>query len=388
MLPFSAIYFFIILAAFIGIVYIFRVSASKKIRFSHLLFALSALYLIFYFPKPWHIAAFIAYAYAVHVLFIHVLKVKHKLPGVIMLLLPLILIKAGIKISDYPFRLSDFISFAGVSYISFRIISVFVDTRADSKIISPVKYINYLIFIPTLLIGPIDRFARFNADAERGYHNLTQQRFLEGWKLLVLGVAYKCIGAAAIDRYWLQMFDPALKDISSMAGNMYGYYFYLFFDFAGYSSMAIGAGKMLGFDVPINFNKPFIAVNPQDFWRRFHKSLGDWLRDYFFMPFYQFFSRKKTFKPYPLMRQNISLFLTFVLMGCWNGFEKHYLLSGAVFGLYSVTHNTYIYYSKKKNRDLIFGQMHPRMIKIISVFVMFNLAAFAIYIFSGRCPLI
>ncbi|MPM19569.1 hypothetical protein SDC9_65995 [bioreactor metagenome] len=388
MLPFSAIYFFIILAVFIGIVYLFRIAALKYVIFSQLILFLSALYLIIYFPKPWHIALFVIYAYGVHVLFNHVLKLKHKLPGVLLLLLPLILIKSGIKISTYPFRFSEFISFAGVSYISFRVISVFIDTRVGSKIISPIRYFNYLVFIPTLLIGPIDRYARFNADAENGYNNLTQQRFLDGWKMLILGVAYKFVGAAAIDQYWLQLFDPATKDVLNMTANMYGYYFYLFFDFAGYSAMAIGAGKMLGFDVPINFNKPFIAVNPQDFWRRFHKTLGDWLRDYFFMPFYQFFSRKKMFKPFPLLRQNISLFLTFLLMGCWNGFEKHYILSGAVFGLYSVVHNTYVFYSKKKNRDVIFGNIHPKVTKVISVFIMFNLAAFAIYIFSGRCPLI
>ena len=91
--------------------------------------------------------------------------------------------------------------------------------------------------------------------------------------------------------------------------DMYAYYLFLFFDFAGYSLMAFGLGKMFGINVPINFNRPFISRNPQEFWLRFHKTLGDWLKDYFFIPFYKYFSTNWFFKDHRLACQNICLLI-------------------------------------------------------------------------------
>ena len=209
-----------------------------------------------------------------------------------------------------------------------------------------------------------------------------------GWHALIKGIAFKYVLAEIVERYWLHQFDAGSKEIIFMLNTMYGYYFYLFFDFAGYSFMALGIGKMLGMNVPVNFTNPFLAVNPQDFWRRFHISLGDWLKEYFFTPLYLFFTRKKSLKKYPLTRQNIALVLTFLLMGCWNGFKLNYLLSGFLFGVFSAVHNTYTVECKKRGRDIVFGNLNPQAIKIISIFVTFNLVAFALYIFSGRCPFI
>jgi membrane protein involved in D-alanine export len=236
------------------------------------------------------------------------------------------------------------------------------------------------------LIGPIDRFNRFSADLDGGYDRLNSTRFLEGWQILVFGVLHKFIIAEVINRYWLGPIDAGSKEFWVMMNSMYAYYAYLYFDFAGYSAMAVGLGKIMGIDVPINFNKPFLAVNPQDYWRRWHKSLGDWLKDYFFMPFYKAFSKWKFMKPYPLLRQNISLFLTFLLMGCWNGFKLNYILSGSIFGVYSVAHNSYVYYCRKKGKDIVFGNLSQLTVKLISIFIMINMTAVAIYVFSGRIP--
>jgi membrane protein involved in D-alanine export len=74
-------------------------------------------------------------------------------------------------------------------------------------------------------------------------------------------------------------------------------------------------------------------------------------------------------------------------MGCWNGFSKNFILSGALFGLYSAVHNTYTVQCKKQGRDLIFSGLSETSIKLISIFILFNLVAFALYIFSGRFPL-
>jgi membrane protein involved in D-alanine export len=299
----------------------------------------------------------------------------------------MLLVKFDIRFHFYPYEVNNIISFAGLSYASFRIVGYYMDKAPGEKMTDPVTYFNFLSFTPTLLIGPIDKHSRFKASQEKGFSNINYENITIGINAFVKGLAFKYIFAEITDRYWMNEFPSDSKEIIDMANNMYAYYFYLFFDFAGYSFMALGIGKMMGMNVPVNFTNPFTAVNPQDFWRRFHISLGDWLKEYFFTPLYMFFSRKKNLKKYPLTRQNIALFLTFVLMGCWNGFKFNYILSGSLFGLYSVVHNTYVVECKKKGKDIVFGNMDPRMVKFISIFIMFNLVAIALYIFSGKCPL-
>jgi membrane protein involved in D-alanine export len=205
--------------------------------------------------------------------------------------------------------------------------------------------------------------------------------FFNGLDNIIKGLLYKFILAFGISRYFL---DQLVNDGSVLfhAGTMYGYLFYLFFDFAGYSLLAIGFGQMMGIHVPMNFDKPFLAVNPKDFWKRWHATLGDWLNDYFFKPIFKELTSKKKFKP--IQRQNVALFLTFSLMGFWNGFELHFILSGMIFGLYSVIHNYYIYLCKKNGKDVFFGTLSPKWIRLISIFILFNAVAFSIYIFSGK----
>ncbi|MDF2437282.1 MAG: hypothetical protein K0Q95_1658 [Bacteroidota bacterium] len=386
MLPFSSFEFFIIMAMFIGIMAGAKFFLSNK-YYKLVQAVLNLIFLTVVYPHPYHFLLLILYAYFGTYLVSDVLKIKKKFVGIVILLLPMLLVKFDIRFHFYPYELNKIISFAGLSYASFRIIGYYMDKAPGEKMTDFITYFNFLAFTPTLLIGPIDRHARFKVSQDNGFNNINSENVIIGINAFVKGLAFKYIFAEAIDRYWMGHYPAQSKDLVDMAHNMYSYYFYLFFDFAGYSFMALGIGKLMGMNVPLNFNNPFVAVNPQDFWRRFHISLGDWLKDYFFTPLYMFFSRKKSLKKYPLTRQNIALLLTFMLMGCWNGFKFYYLLSGFLFGLYSVVHNTYVVECKKKGRDIMFGNMDPRAIKVVSIFIMFNLVAVALYIFSGKCPL-
>jgi membrane protein involved in D-alanine export len=371
------------MAFFIAIAWVCKLFCADK-QYKYILFSFNALFLVIFYPKPLHFLLLIVLSY----LLTAIIKFKRKLFGIILLLIPMLLVKLDIRFDFYPFELNNWISFAGLSYASFRIMSYYMDKSPDEKVTDFFTYFNFLAFVPTLLIGPIDRLSRFAHSQNSGFTHLNDINFLIGVDALVKGIAFKYVFAELVDRYWLHTFDASATDFLNVASNMYGYYFYLFFDFAGYSHMALGIGKMLGINMPLNFTNPFVAVNPQDFWKRFHISLGDWLKDYFFTPLYMYFSRKKSLKAYPLMRQNISLFLTFLLMGCWNGFKFNFVLSGAIFGIFSVVHNTYVTRCKQSQKDLIFGNMNANYVKIISIFIMFNLVAFALYIFSGRCPFI
>ena len=379
MLPFSSFEFFIIMAIYVAILIITKY-VVKASYYKYTLAILNLLFLTVIYPQPYHFLLLIIFSYTFTYLIADVFKLKNRLWGILLLLLPMLLVKIDIRFNFDPFKLNDIISFAGLSYASFRIMGYYMDKEPNEKIADFITYFNFLSFTPTLLIGPIERFGRFKSSQDVGYASINVENFLLGWDALVKGIMFKYIIAELIDRYWLNIFSESSKEILHMANNMYAYYFYLFFDFAGYSFMALGIGKMMGIKVPVNFTNPFVAVNPQDFWRRFHISLGDWLKDYFFTPLYMFLSRRKKLKKYPVTRQNIALIFTFLLMGCWNGFKVNYIISGFLFGLFSAVHNSYIIKCKKKGKDVFFGNMKPIYIKIISIFIMFNIVAFSLYI--------
>jgi membrane protein involved in D-alanine export len=261
------------------------------------------------------------------------------------------------------------------------VIQLYIDEGNREERVSVIDFFNFTAFVPTLLIGPIDRFARFNENVKKGYESMTSESFLDGFNDIIRGLLYKFIIAHGISVLILEQLENNDTFLFHLE-NMYSYLFYLFFDFAGYSLLAIGFSKMMGIQTPINFNKPFLAINPKDFWKRWHATLGEWLNDYFFKPIFKELTTKKRFKP--IQRQNIALFLTFTLMGFWNGFELHYILSGMLFGLFSITHNYYAYLCKKNAKDVVFGKLSPKVIQIISIFLMFNSVAFAIYLFSGK----
>lgn len=265
--------------------------------------------------------------------------------------------------------------------MTFKAIQLYIDESSKAKTVSIIDFFNFLAFVPTLLIGPIDRFARFNENVKIGYSSMTSESFIDGMNDLIKGLLYKFIIAYGIN---ILVLSHLIDDESIMyhLTTMYSYFLFLFFDFAGYSLLAIGFSKMIGINTPINFDKPFLAVNPKDFWKRWHITLGSWLNDYFFKPIFKELTTKKKYTP--IIRQNISLFLTFTLMGLWNGFEIHFIISGMLFGLFSVVHNYYVYKCRVKGKDVFFGSLNEKFIYYISLFIMFNLSAFAIYIFSGK----
>lgn len=385
MLPFSGTEFFLLM-----LIFVLLISAAKyfiaDLYYKYFLAVLNLLFLVCVFPMPMHFILLVLFSYLSIWLFSEIFKTKQKIWGIIVLLIPLLLVKFDIRFHFYPFKLNNLLSFAGLSYASFRIVGYYMDKTPGEKMPNLAGYFNFLAFTPTMLIGPIDRYNRFAASEAKGFSSINPENFIVGWNAVVKGVVFKYIIAEFIDRYWLSLYAPSSTEMLHMANTMYAYYFYLFFDFAGYSFMALGIGKMMGMNVPVNFKNPFTALNPQDFWRKFHISLGDWLRDYFFTPLYMFLTRKKRLKQYPLLRQNTAMILTFVLMGCWNGFKWNFIVSGLLFGIYSAVYNTYAVQCKKKGRDVVFGNMKPVVVKAMSIFIVFHLVAVALYVFSGRTP--
>ncbi|MBL7923972.1 MAG: hypothetical protein JNL88_07230, partial [Bacteroidia bacterium] len=260
MLPFSSSDFFILMAIFI-VLLAFAKSFIPDRLYPECLFVLNATFLIVFYPEPLLFLSFILYGYFSTWLFGKRLRLPLKIYGILALLLPLLLVKSDIRFSSYPFELNSVLSFAGLSYASFRTMSFFMDKAPGTPMPGFISYFNYLSFTPTLLIGPIDRFHHFKASQDKGFSSIRTETFITGWNDLLKGIVFKYIFAELVDRYWLNAFPSGSRELTHMANAMYAYYAYLFFDFAGYSSMAIGLGRMMGITVPVNFTNPFLAVN-------------------------------------------------------------------------------------------------------------------------------
>lgn len=384
-LPFTDFSFFCFLFLGILLLLVFKAFLWEKVAYKYVLAGINLAYICLLFTKPLQILGLILYLYFVYYFFFKISKYKKLLLPVILLTIPMLFMKTlnilPTEDSSVLHGLAVLFQIAGISFMTFKAIQLYIDESSKTTTVSFLNFFNFTAFVPTLLIGPIDRFSRFNENVKSGYEAMTTSLFLDGLNNLIRGLLYKFIIAYGISFLFL---EHLVNDNSVWfhVQNMYGYLFYLFFDFAGYSLLAIGFGNMMGIQVPVNFDKPFLAVNPKDFWKRWHITLGDWLNDYFFKPIFKELTTKKKFKP--IQRQNFALFLTFSLMGFWNGFELHFILSGMLFGVYSVVHNYYVYLGKKNGKEMFFGSLSPKTTRFLSIFIMFNVVAFSIYIFSGK----
>lgn len=270
--------------------------------------------------------------------------------------------------------------FLGISYITFRSVDVLLGVQDKLiKEIKPLQYLTFLLFFPTISSGPIDRYRRFAQDwsKERTREEIVQD--LDGGvRRIFTGFLYKFILAVLIKQYWL---DPAAAGAGFLntLSYMYAYFFYLFFDFAGYSAFAIGFSYIFGIHTPENFNSPFLSRDIRDFWNRWHMSLSFWFRDHIYNRFTFAALKGKWFKDNQTA-SSLGFMLTMGLMGVWHGLAWHYIVYGLYHGALLVITN-WLDKKYKGNRLLNDNGFFWRALSIV---ITFHLVAFSLLIFSGR----
>jgi alginate O-acetyltransferase complex protein AlgI len=222
----------------------------------------------------------------------------------------------------------DIILPIGISFYTFHTISYIVDSYR--RTIKPTRnffeFAAYVSLFSQLVAGPIVRFRQIEGDLEALGHQ-DRHRWLQ------IGVSFFCVGLVEkvlIADSLAAFVDPALSGYASlsMAGAwlaMLGYTFQLYFDFSGYSTMAVGLGYLFGLRIPQNFNSPYKALDPSDFWRRWHISLSTVLRDYLYIPLGG--NREGTLRTYR------NLMLTMLLGGLWHGAAWTFVAWGAYHGV-------------------------------------------------------
>jgi membrane protein involved in D-alanine export len=191
------------------------------------------------------------------------------------------------------------------------------------------------------------------------------------------GFLYKFILAALIKRYWLDRVASE-ESVGALVGYMYGYSFYLFFDFAGYSAFAIAFSYLLGIHTPENFDRPFLARNIRDFWNRWHITLSFWFRDHVYMRFLLAVRRGRW-----IANRNLAAvcayFLSFGLMGLWHGIEPQFILYGLYMAALLSGFHVLSEWSKSRN----WPTNHP-LWRAGAIFTTFQFVCFGLLIFSGR----
>jgi alginate O-acetyltransferase complex protein AlgI len=214
----------------------------------------------------------------------------------------------------------------GISFYTFQSLSYTIDVYRRE--IEPtrrfVDFAAYVALFPQLVAGPIVRFSQL-ATALRERRE-TRTQFNQGVGFLVIGLSKKLLIANPCGSVADLAFGSAELDVLTAWTGMLAYSFQIYFDFSGYSEMAIGLGLMLGFVLPPNFKAPYRATSLSDFWRRWHITLGSWVRDYLYHPMGG--SRRG------LGRTTMNLFLVMVLVGLWHGAAWQFLVWGALHGLF------------------------------------------------------
>ena len=219
----------------------------------------------------------------------------------------------------------------GISFYIFQSISYLVDIyRKDAPVQKSIKNLAlYISMFPQLVAGPIVRYNSIAQDIERK-REISFDVFILGLKIFIIGLAKKVLIANQMAVIADTMFaqDAAyLTALNAWIGAL-AYTFQIYFDFSGYSDMAIGLGLMIGFKFPLNFNYPYISYSITDFWRRWHISLSSWFRDYVYIPLGG--NRVK------ISRMYLNLLIVFIITGIWHGANWTFLVWGLFHGFFLV----------------------------------------------------
>jgi len=217
----------------------------------------------------------------------------------------------------------------GLSFITFSVISALIDAHKsqESQPKNFLVYLQYLLFFPKVVVGPIMKFRAF--ESQLNQLPFSWARFAEGSKRFITGLAKKVIIAdqlAVIVNAGFGLDKPAFP--TSIAWIiLIAFYIQIYYDFSGYVDMGIGIAHMIGFDLPENFNLPYLSKNLSDFWRRWHMTLAGWFREYVFYPL-EFERRKSRYRWI-----KINVVVVFLLTGLWHGLTLNYLVWGLVQGV-------------------------------------------------------
>ena len=241
----------------------------------------------------------------------------------------------------------------GISFYTFQSMSYSIDIfRGDAKPIRNfIDFACYVSMFPQLVAGPIIRFQEVAEQLE--YRTYTVTKFARGVSFFCLGMSKKVLLANPCGFVADEAFNAATVGFVDAWWGVIAYSFQIYFDFSGYSDMAIGLGLMLGFVFPKNFDSPYLSQSITEFWRRWHISLSTWLRDYLYIPLGG--NRKGEIRTY------VNLALVMLLGGLWHGASYNFIIWGAI-------HGGMLAFERTQGKDSLYRNL-PRPARILVTYI-------------------
>ncbi len=242
----------------------------------------------------------------------------------------------------------------GISFYTFQTMSYTIDIfRKQAKPVESFKdFMCYVALFPQLVAGPIVRYSSVATQLHSRTHSFG--KFYQGVLTFQIGLVKKILVADFLAEVADQAFAATEMPVGDAWLGVCAYSFQIYFDFSGYSDMAIGLGLMLGFRFPVNFNAPYRSTSITDFWRRWHISLSSWLRDYLYLPLGG--NRKGSIRTY------INLAVTMLLGGLWHGAAWTFIAWGAYQSFWLIV-------ERLSGKDALYGRL-PKPAKIAITFVL------------------
>ena len=270
---------------------------------------------------------------------------------------------------------NDF-AWLGFSYVAFRLIHTLRDRQTGIlPYLSLREFVTYVLFAPAYIAGPIDRAERFVTDLRKlpDMIGLDGARFLAGGQRIVIGMFKKFIIADALAQ-GMSLTPLSAQQATSPVGLwllLYGYAFRLFFDFSGYTDIAIGLGILFGIKLPENFNRPYLSTNITEFWQRWHMTLSSWARFYVFSPLSRSLLRRKP-RPSTTLIVFVSQLATMIVIGLWHGVTWNFFIWGIWQGAALFAHKMWSDRTRKWYRGLAGAPWQKRGWTLFTWFLTFQ----------------
>ena len=252
----------------------------------------------------------------------------------------------------------------GISFFTFQIMSYVIDVYRDENMLqkSFYKLLLYISFFPQLIAGPIVKY--HDIDQYLDHRDIDTNEIVSGMQRFIWGLSKKLLIANTMGAVADQMFNLAPSEMTAVTGwvGAICYTLQIFFDFSGYSDMAIGMGHMFGFTFQENFNHPYISTSIKEFWRRWHISLSTWFRDYLYIPL----GGSRVGKT----RTEVNKLIVFFLTGLWHGASWNFVIWGMIHGVSIVIEDIFSI-PKKLEKFRFIGWLYTIFIVIVA-FVLFR----------------
>jgi alginate O-acetyltransferase complex protein AlgI len=227
----------------------------------------------------------------------------------------------------------------GISFYTFESLTYVVDVyrRIHKPLDNFLQYQMYIIMFPKLIAGPIIRYHEIHDQIPDRSINDTVDNKLTGFYRFCIGLAKKVLIANTMAFKADEIFNMPANDLTSGLAwlGMFAYTFQIYFDFSGYSDMAIGLGKMIGFKFPENFDNPYTSKSITEFWRRWHMTLGSWMKNYLYIPL-------GGNKVKSNARLYLNLCIVFLISGFWHGAAWTFIFWGAYHGIWLVLERVFL----------------------------------------------